>query len=369
MAPMSVDKSGPVGDDLSDIICDSTFANVNTTTSSITTRFLVAMFDDAKIGVDDVLLAAGVTRDALSSPDCRMPLDLFRELWARAAKLQPDIGMRMVDRFPEGQMHIVAHLAMRSANVGEALDAVCRYMSVASEVDVMQIEIAGGVVRLSYEYRYGGQANPWLAEHYFSMILVFLSRAVGRELSIRGIEFALPAQAAHDIYLERFGAVPAFDTGRNSIEFDETIMSWPLRTHDAYLHQVLDKLVRAEYGVERKPASTAHSFLDMLRREIAKEFLKGVTPTMETVSVQCGLSVRALRERVACEQTTFRQLLDEVRRSLASEHLSRGLSVNEADYLLGFSEPSAFQHACKRWFEKSAGELRKQLIDTSGIKP
>ena len=69
---------------LSDIICDSTFANVNTTTSSITTRFLVAMLDDAKIGVDDVLLAAGVTRDALSSPDCRMPLDLFREL-CRAA--------------------------------------------------------------------------------------------------------------------------------------------------------------------------------------------------------------------------------------------------------------------------------------------
>ncbi len=40
----------------------------------------------------------------------------------------------------------------------------------------------------------------------------------------------------------------------------------------------------------------------------------------------------------------------------------------EIAYLLGFSEPSAFQHACKRWFDKSAGELRKQLIDTSGIK-
>ena len=40
----------------------------------------------------------------------------------------------------------------------------------------------------------------------------------------------------------------------------------------------------------------------------------------------------------------------------------------EIAYLLGFSEPSAFQHACKRWFDKSAGDLRKQLIDTSGIK-
>ena len=155
MAPVSVDKSCLVGDDLSDILCDSTFAYVNTTTSSITTRFLVAMLDDAKIGVDDVLLAAGVTRDALSSPDCRMPLDEFRELWSRAAKIQPDIGMRMVERFPEGQMHVVAHLAMRSANVGEALDAVCRYMSTTSGADVMQMKLADGVVRLSYEYRHG----------------------------------------------------------------------------------------------------------------------------------------------------------------------------------------------------------------------
>jgi len=327
------------------------------------------MLDEAGIAVDDVLLSAGVSRDALSSPDCRMPLDAFRELWARVATRQPDIGIRMVERFPAGQMHVVAHLAMRSANVGEALNAVSHYMSVASGADVMQINITGGVVHLIYEHRYDGLANPWLAEHYFSMIVLFLARAVGRALPITHLEFALPSQSTNEAYLERFGKLPVFETGRNCIEFDEKVLSWPLQTHDVYLRQVLDRVVRTEYGLERPSPDPAPAFLDMLRREIAKSFLRGVTPTMETVCVKFEMSARLLRERVAAEKTTFRQLLDEVRRNLASEHLSRGLSVNEAAYLLGFSEPSAFQHACKRWFDKSAGELRKHLLNTSGIKP
>lgn len=326
------------------------------------------MLDDAGMAVDDLLLAAGVARDALSSPDCRMPLDAFRELWARAAILQPDIGIRMVERFPEGQMHIVAHLAMRSANVGEALDAVSRYMSAASGADIVQVKSSGRVVHLVYEHRYDGAANPWLVEHYFSMLVLFFGRAVGKDFPIHRVEFALPAQSSPEAYLERFGISPVFEAGRNVIEFDEKVLSWPLQTHDAYLRQVLDRVVRTEYHIEKQRPDSPPRFLDMLSREIAKGFLLGATPTMQTVSVQCGMSVRALRERVAVEKSTFRQLLDDVRRNLASEHLSRGLSVSEAAYLLGFSEPSAFQHACKRWFDKSAGELRKQLIDTSAIK-
>ena len=327
------------------------------------------MLDEAGITVDDVLLEAGISRDALSSPDCRMPLDAFRQLWARAAIHDPDIGIRMVERFPAGQMHIVAHLAMRSASVGEALDAVCRYMSAASSVDVVKVRVAGGIVNLDYEQRCDGLANPWLAEHYFSMIALFLERAVGKTLPITHIEFALPSQSTGAAYLERFGRLPVFETGRNSIDFDENVLSWPLQTHDVYLRQVLDRVVRTEYRVEKQSPAPTPDFLHMLRLEIAKGFLSGVTPTMETVCVKFGMTVRALRERVVSEKTTFRQLLDDVRRNLASEHLARGLSVNEAAYLLGFSEPSAFQHACKRWFDKSAGELRKHLLNASGIKP
>ena len=72
------------------------------------------------------------------------------------------------------------------------------------------------------------------------------------------------------------------------------------------------------------------------------------------------MTVDALRARLRGEGTTFRQLLDDTRRDLARDHLNRGLSATTTAYLLGFSEPAAFQHACRRWFGKAAGAVRER---------
>ncbi len=323
------------------------------------------MLDDAKIDVDDVLKAAGLSREGLSSPDCRMPLAPFRELWARAAKLQPDIGLRLVDGFPEGQMHILAHLALRCATVAAALDALCSYASVVSPTDLMQSEKIGNVARFSFEHRTDGLTNPWIVEHYFSMIVVFLTRATGKPLPIRRIEFSFPAQAALNAYEKRFGLIPLFDSTHSYIEFDAEILEWPLLTRDEYMHGILDKVVKSEFGNGDIPTAPSTSFLEKVRREIVRTFLLGSTPSMEAVARQCLCSIKIFRDRLSHENTTFRHLLDGARPDLAKEHLASGLSVNETSYLLGFSEPSAFQHACKRWFNKSAGDIRKDLMDTS----
>lgn len=323
-------------------------------TTSIASRYLVALLDDAGQPVDALLSAAGVTREALAVPDCAMPLDAFRELWARAAAIKPDIGITLVERFPAGQMHILAHLALRSPTVSAAIEDVCRYASVTSPADHLRLDRHDGHARFSYECRAPAASNPWMAEHYLSMSVLFLSRAIDRPLPIRAVEFAAPAQAAAAVYRQRFGIDPRFETGHNALVFDAQALQWPLTTHDAYLHAILERVAQA------RSTPAADSILDIARREIAKTLLQGTVPLVDVVAATCRLGTRALRDRLSKVQTTFRQLLDEVRRDLAREHLARGLSVNETAYLLGFSEPAAFQHACRRWFGVPAGEVRKQ---------
>jgi AraC-like DNA-binding protein len=97
-----------------------------------------------------------------------------------------------------------------------------------------------------------------------------------------------------------------------------------------------------------------------VRHAIAQRLLTGAAPTLDAVAAACRLAPRTLRDRLARQGLGFRQLLDDVRRDLAREHLASGLSVNETAYLLGFSEPAAFQHACRRWFGVAAGEVRRQ---------
>jgi len=62
------------------------------------------------------------------------------------------------------------------------------------------------------------------------------------------------------------------------------------------------------------------------------------------------MSVRALQESLRSEGISFRDLLEDARRDLALRHLrDPETPVAEVALLLGFSEPSAFYRAFRRW--------------------
>jgi AraC-like DNA-binding protein len=57
------------------------------------------------------------------------------------------------------------------------------------------------------------------------------------------------------------------------------------------------------------------------------------------------------------EGVTFEQVLDELRHRLALRYMREGMSVKQAAYRLGFSEPAAFSRAFKRWTGRSPSML------------
>lgn len=72
-----------------------------------------------------------------------------------------------------------------------------------------------------------------------------------------------------------------------------------------------------------------------------------------------GCSRQTLYRRLKAEGATFAQLLDGLRRRLALRFVrQQGLSVKEAAWRLGFSDPAAFSHAFKRWTGMSPSEAR-----------
>jgi len=325
-------------------------------TTSVTSGVLVALLDSLGRPPDALLAAAGVSRAELAEPEAAMPLDAFRELWARAHALVPDVGLSLVERFAPGQMHLLLHLALRSATVGEALADACRHAGVTSPVDSMALSREGAIARWGYAHRGPGPANPWLVEHYFGMAARFVGQATGKPLPIRAVSFVAAAQASMPAYVARFGVAPRFGAEANVIELDASVLDWPLPTRDAYLHAILENVAKA-----RTPAAPLDDFVDSVRRAAAQAMLAGDSPSLDTVADACHLGARTLRERLKRGGLGFRALVDEVRRDIAREHLARGLSVTDTAVLLGFSEPAAFQHACRRWFGESAGQLRKRL--------
>jgi len=59
--------------------------------------------------------------------------------------------------------------------------------------------------------------------------------------------------------------------------------------------------------------------------------------------------VRTLQNHLEAEGVVFSDLLRDIRYRLAQQYLRENYSVEQITYLLGFSEPSVFRKAFKKW--------------------
>lgn len=325
-------------------------------TRSIATRFLVDLLEARGVATRALLEDAGLRRDELAG-ELLTPWPAFAELWRRAAAVEPAVGLRLCERFPEGQMHVLTHLALRSASVGAALVACARYFGAVSPAESVTVDATGDRVVVGYALAPGFEAIPWLVEHYFSLAAHYFHYALGRPLPIVAVAFRAARQAPAAEYERRFGVAPRFDLARDALELDRACWDWPLPTRDEYLSGILER-VAAEQAARAAPAGWAAR----TARTLTQRLLEGGTPTLGATAKTLAVSAATLRARLHAEGTNFRELLDDTRRSLAREHLARGMSATSVAYLLGFSEPAAFQHACRRWFGVPAGAVRRRSM-------
>jgi AraC-like DNA-binding protein len=71
---------------------------------------------------------------------------------------------------------------------------------------------------------------------------------------------------------------------------------------------------------------------------------------MTLVARKLGLSRPTLYRKLKAEGVSYELLVDDLRHRMALHYLSgEKTSVNETAYLVGFSDPSSFSRAFKRW--------------------
>src|SRR5262245_64971528 len=96
------------------------------------------------------------------------------------------------------------------------------------------------------------------------------------------------------------------------------------------------------------------------------EHLGETTLTPETVARTLAVSRRTLSRRLADEGTSFRGILDGVRREFACALLQdRGLSIADITFFLQYSETAVFNRSFRRWTGQTPREFRAQTGDVS----
>ena len=137
----------------------------------------------------------------------------------------------------------------------------------------------------------------------------------------------------------RFGA-PAACLALHPADVDR-----PVTTADEALNRYLDQCAETVLRELARDDSVAKEVLRTLWRQ-----LSGGQLDLASTARHLGLSARTLQRRLHDEETSFGVLLDAFRREASVRLLrDRGLAVEEVAFMLGYSEPSTFYRAFRRW--------------------
>jgi AraC-like DNA-binding protein len=307
-----------------------------------------------------LLAASGLNSNLLSDPDCRIPFAQIVSLYETGAQLTGDsfFGLHVGETVNPSAFDVVGFSALNSATLGEAFDRVQRYHSIWTDGADFTIHATQPVSSIVYTY-----CDASITEHRqdsemtLATVVSLCRRVAVPDWTPLAVEFQHQAPTDSSELLRVFRCEIRFSQPANRLLFDSTTLALPIDKADPALIAVLDR--HAHELLSRFPPH--HSLLDQVRSIIARE-LNGGDASLERIAQQLGLSPRTLQRKLQELDTTHNELLDQARHELAVTYLrEQEMAICEVAYLLGFSEPSSFHRAFKRWTGKTPKEFRSSV--------
>ena len=310
----------------------------------------------AGVNVPSLLADVGIPPEVLETTGARVPISLAERAFEEGAIRTgvPHISLRAAAAIPVGVGTFLDCHIRTSATCGEALRRAIRYFGLINDQAILEIDTSTGVTRITQR----GIAAPVprrLAEFQFAVIVARGRALTGQAFPLSAVGFTHAAPPSVTAYVDYFGCEVRFGQPIHEAVLPSYVLDLPLPSADPGLASVLERYGRVI--VARLPAR--RSFLDDARRSIA-ELLRDGEPTLDTTAARLGLSRRTLQRKLQALETSHNDLVDTVRRELAMRLLAgTDLNITEIAYMLGFSEPTAFHRAFKRWTGRTPAEHRR----------
>jgi AraC-like DNA-binding protein len=337
------------------------------TTSAVWVRGIAEMLAAEGLDVRVLFAAAGIDPAALEAPGARVQTEKVSRLWEAAVERSgnPAIGLAQHHVPRPASFDVVGYTMMSCADLRSAFDRLIRYLLILSDTFTMMLSEEHDGYRVTFVLFGGDRPVPRQRVEFIMVTLIGFCRWIsGREVHPLAIELPYPAPADPAPYCAAFRCPVSFDAPRNSLLFADADMTAPLPTSNPQLAELHERFA-GEYLKHFDHAQTSYR-----AREVIVRRLPDGEPRRDEVAGELCMSERTLQRRLEEEATSFIQLLDGTRRELAEQYLGRlHLSLAQAAYLLGFADQSSFFRACKRWFDRSPGQYRNQLLRHAVERP
>ncbi len=329
-------------------------------TSLSTIARLIGKTLEMDYGIDPARLFEQVQIDQneFLQPGSRVPLSKMTRLWDTAVFITGDsqFALKAGARARPSGAHALGHAWLASETLRDALERYCRYAHVVSTaIPSAEVVEEDGMLVFVEAIRDPSLVYSRTAAE-FGIVAFFNFCEIIKRHPVRPLkaELIFPYHEAHR-FLEEFLQCPVtYGHERERFYLSKELFEERL---SGYIPEVLDSTTRI---VEQYLESLDQSKVAADVRRLLIQMLPSGKADQDTIASRLYRSTSTLQRQLNAEGTSYRDVLETTRRSLAEKYL-RDSDHTQAEiaYMVGFSDQSNFARAFKRWTGVSPGQFQK----------
>jgi len=282
-----------------------------------------------------------------------------RMLEASAADLRcPDLGLRLSRWQGLDILGPIAVIARNAQTLQDGLEAIARYLYVHSPALRLAIVPRGAESDLQFAYEMVEPGVPYPPQSYelsMANVVRILSLLGGPDARPSAVSFLHHQQGPDSAYREALGCPVRFSQDRCGFEVPRRLADRPIDSADPQTMRIATKYLESQYLPRSAPLSERVAGL-------VRRLLPTGQCSAEVIAEQLAMHPRTLQRRLATESLRCQDLIERERRDQAARYLAEPqLYLSQIAGLLGYSEQSAFNRSCRRWFGKTPRQYRAEL--------
>ena len=301
---------------------------------------------------------AGIDLGQASNDGMRYPVERMQQLWQLAVEStgDPCFGFVAGRQLQPAALHGLGFSWLASDTLRDALNRLVRFSRLISTAANIELQETGNGVELLLQPTKGIDNVVYASLDAGMAGFLHMCRiTAGDRIIPSQITLKRPEPASCSDAIKAFFSCPVeFDADCYSLGFSQQLVDAPLSNANPELARINDQAV-----IDYLARFDRDSVTMQVRSRIIERLHDG-TPNQETIAESLHVSLRSLQRKLNKEETNYKTLLESTRQELALHYIREThRSLGEITYLLGFSEPSNFTRAFKRWTGKTPAEYRE----------
>jgi AraC-like DNA-binding protein len=307
------------------------------------------------IDADAVIERSGIKKAQLYNSQLRTAHAAQELFWKAAEEVSgdTDIGLHLGEHMPLFKGQILEYLFFSSPSFGDGLQRMLNYQRLLS--DAAQFQLIDNETEIYLSFNFPDSSLRHLLECTCVVMIKFLQAVSEGTFSPTRIHFIHQGLADSEDYQRILNCPVEFQQSENRIYFKREALN-----HRS-LHTQPELLSLHEQIANQQLANLElQDLIGKVQEQIASLLETGEV-NVESVAGLLKMNPRSLRSQLTEAGTSFSQVLNDYRHHLAKRLLAKTQeSITEIVYLTGFSEPSTFYRAFKRWEGMTPVEYRKK---------